>query len=505
MTWLIVLPILIPFTTAILAFAARNALRVQRAISLAGSVALLAVAVGVIMAVWNAGAVAVQVSDWPAPFGIIVVADRLSAIMVMITGICAVAIGVYSLGDIDAPRERLAFHPFYHILLGGICGAFLTGDIFNLYVWFEVMLIASFALLVIGGEKPQIDGAVKYVAINLVSTITFLMAIGLLYGLTGTLNMADLHLRVQEVEDTGLLTAVAVLFLIGFGIKAAVFPLFFWLPASYHTPPVTVSAIFSALLTKVGVYAIIRTFTLIFTHDVDLTHNVLLVVAALTMVTGVLGAAAQSEVRRILSFHIVSQIGYMILGLALYTPLGLVGAVFYLVHHIVVKANLFLVSGVMRRVGGSFDLARLGSLYRERPMLGMLFLVPAFSLAGFPPLSGFWAKLLLIQASLEIEQYLIAAIALIVGLLTIYSMTKIWTQAFWKPRPEDASTIPARLPAMQMALLTAPIVALAAITIVIGVWTEPFLAFAERAANDLLNPAPYLGAVLGNTFAEGRP
>ncbi len=499
MSWLISLPILIPFATAVLAYAARNARGMQRAVSLAGAIGLLAAAIGVLMAVWDTGAVATQVGDWAAPFGITLVADRFSAIMVVITGICAVAIGIYGLADIDISRERLGFHSFYHILLGGICGAFLTGDLFNLYVWFEVMLIASFALLVIGGEKAQIDGAVKYVAINLVSTITFLMAIGLLYGLTGTLNMADLHLQVREVENTGLLSAVALLFLIGFGIKAAVFPLFFWLPASYHTPPVTVSAIFSALLTKVGVYAIIRTFTLIFNHDVAFTHTVLLVVAALTMITGVLGAAAQNEVRRILSFHIISQIGYMILGLALFTPLGLVGAVFYLVHHIVVKANLFLVSGVMRRVGGSFDLAALGSLYRERPMLGLLFLIPAFSLAGFPPLSGFWAKLLLVQASLEVEQYVIAAVALVVGLLTIYSMTKIWTQAFWKPRPEVVAALPSRVPVWQMTLLTAPIAGLAALTVVIGLWTEPFLAFAGRAAEDLLDPTAYLAAVMGET------
>ena len=479
---------------------------VQRGVSLAGSVSLLAAAIAVLVAVWDVGAIATQVSNRDAPFGITLVADRLSAIMVVITGVCAVAVGIYALADMDALRERLGFHSFYHLLLGGICGAFVTGDIFNLYVWFEVMLISSFALLVLGSERAQKDGAVKYVAINLISTISFLMAIGLLYGLTGTLNMADLHFAVREVEDKGLLTTVAIFFMVGFGIKAAVFPLFFWLPASYHTPPVTVSAIFSALLTKVGVYAIIRTFTLIFNQDVELTHNVLLVIAALTMLTGVLGAAAQNEVRRILSFHIISQIGYMVLGVALYTPLGLLGAVFYLVHHIVVKANLFLVSGVMHRVGGSFELAYLGSLYREKPFLAILFLIPAFSLAGFPPLSGFWAKLLLLQASLQVDEYVIAFVALLVGLLTIYSMTKIWTQAFWKPRPASVEALPDRVPAAHMVLLTLPITVLAAITIVVGLWTEPFLAFAERAADDLLNPAAYLTAVLGEAAtAEVRP
>ncbi|HRK95809.1 MAG TPA: proton-conducting transporter membrane subunit, partial [Rhodospirillales bacterium] len=332
---------------------------------------------------------------------------------------------------------------------------------------------------------------------NLVSTVMFLSAVGLLYGMTGTLNMAELSVRVREVENTGLLSAVAMLFLVAFGIKAAIFPLFFWLPAAYHTPPVAVSAVFSALLTKVGVYALIRVFTLIFTHDVGYTHTTMLIVAALTMVTGVLGAAAQTEIRRILSFHIISQIGYMILGLALFTPLGLMGAVFYLVHHIIVKANLFLVSGVANRLGGSFDLNALGGLYAERGWLAILFLIPAFSLAGFPPLSGFWAKLLLIQASIEIEAYWVAAVALVVGLLTIYSMTKIWNQAFWRPRP-DSTPVPA-VPVSRgdLLLLTLPIAGMAALTLVIGIWVQPFLTVATEAAAELLDPGVYVAAVLG--------
>jgi multicomponent Na+:H+ antiporter subunit D len=435
--------------------------------------------------------------DWPAPFGITLVADLFSAVMVLIAGLTGFLIAVYALADIDAGRERFGFHSLYHVLLGGVCGAFLTGDLFNLYVWFEVMLIASFSLIALGGERAQLDGAVKYAAINLVSTILLLTAIGLLYGATGTLNMAELHHAVRGVENQGLISAIAVLFLIAFGIKAAVFPLFFWLPASYHTPPVVVAAIFSALMTKVGVYALIRVFTLIFTQDVAFTHTLLLIVAGLTMITGVLGAAAHDDVRRILSFHIVSQIGYMILGLALFTPLALAGAVFYLIHHIIVKANLFLIGGVMRRVGGSFGLERLGGLYRSRPLLAVLFLVPALSLAGFPPLSGFWAKLILIKASLDLEQYLIAATALVVGLLTIYSMTKIWTQGFWKPQPTSVDAAPMPMRSAEIALRMAPITVLAALTMTIGLWPEPFVDFAFKAADELIDPERYIREVLG--------
>ena len=229
--------------------------------------------------------------------------------------------------------------------MGGISGAFLTGDLFNLYVWFEVMLMASFALLVMGKTRAQLDGGVKYVVINLISTLLFLTGLGLVYGMTGTLNMAHLHVKLKLVSDPGLVAAVAVLFLTAFGIKSGLFPLFFWLPASYHTPPVATSAIFAGLLTKVGVYALIRTFTLIFPFEDNGLRELVLVAAAATMIVGVLGAATRYHIRRILSFHIISQVGYMILGLGLFTPLALAGAVFYLLHHIIVKANLFLISG----------------------------------------------------------------------------------------------------------------------------------------------------------------
>ncbi len=498
MSWLLALPIVLPFLTAVPAFLLRDR-GAARWISLGGCVLLLAASAALMAAVWREGVVAAQMGDWPAPFGITLVADLLSAVMVVITAITGLAVAAYALADIDTRREALGYHALFQILLAGVCGAFLTGDIFNLYVWFEVMLIASFGLLVLGGDKAQLDGGIKYVTLNLVSTALFLAGIGLLYGMTGTLNMADLHLAVREVENTGLLTVVAVMFIVAFGVKAAVFPLFFWLPASYHTPPVAVSAVFAGLLTKVGVYALIRTFTLIFTHDTGYTHGLLLAIAGLTMVTGVLGAAAQNEFRKILSFHIVSQIGYMVLGLALYTPLALVGAVFYLVHHIIVKANLFLVSGLSNRLTGSFDLARIGGLYKSSPLLAILFLVPAFSLAGFPPLSGFWAKYLLVKASLDIEAYLIAATALVVGILTVFSMTKIWAEAFWKPHPGGAAPALATIAPADRAALLAPVAALAGLTVVIGLYPEPFVGFAERAAGQLLDPTRYVAAVLGRT------
>ncbi|MFN3595913.1 MAG: Na+/H+ antiporter subunit D [Rubricoccaceae bacterium] len=504
MTWLLVSPILIPLVGAALALLFRHALRVQRAITVVWTSGALAASVALLASVWQGGIAATQLSSWPAPLGITFVADLLSATMVVITGVIGFTVGLYALGTVEERHERAGFHPLYAILLMGVNGAFLTGDLFNLFVWFEILLIASFVLLVVENGRAQVRGALVYVTINLIASTCFVIAIGLLYGATGTLNMADIAVRLAEVPSPALVTVIAMLFLVSFGIKAGVFPLFAWLPASYHTPPVAISAVFAGLLTKVGVYALIRTFTLFFTQDTGFTHGTLLLwIAGLTMVTGVLGAAAQQEIRRILSFHIISQIGYMVLGLALLTPLALVGAVFYVVHHIIVKTNLFLVGGIAARLGGSSELAHLGGLYKRYPYLAMLFVVPAFSLAGFPPLSGFWAKAILIKAGLEVGEVLIVVVALVVGALTIYSMTKIWAQAFWAPRPAGAAApVPETRP---LWLLVVPAVLLATITIAIGLGTEVFFQLAQQTAAQLLDPRDYVAAVLGPAVTPPPP
>lgn len=496
MSYLVALPIIIPLLSAALLFALQPSRNAQRVASVTSASLQAVVAVALLVSVSREGILVAQMGSWPAPFGITLVADHLSAIMVAITGIMGMVIAVYALTDIDAGRERYGYHPFYHVLLAGISGAFLTGDLFNLYVWFEVMLIASFVLIALGGERDQLEGGLKYVLLNLVSSVLFLASVGILYGLTGTLNLADLSLRLAEVP-VGVVTTVSVLLMVAFGIKAAIFPLFFWLPASYPTPPVAVSAIFGGMLTKVGVYALIRVFTLLFTQDVGYTHTILLVVAGLTMLVGVLGTVVQDEFRRILSFHIISQIGYMIMGLALYTPLALIGAVFYIVHNILAKTNLFLISGIAKRYAGSFELKKIGGLYKHMPLLSLLFVISAFALAGFPPLSGFWAKLILVRAGLEVEQYVIVFVALLVGLLTTYSMTKIWRYAFWEPHPGDEAKLAQIVLGRADWLLYAPVIALAFMTIVLGFWTEPFYNIAAGAAAELLEPSRYIEAVLG--------
>jgi multicomponent Na+:H+ antiporter subunit D len=432
---------------------------------------------------------------WPAPFGICLVADYLSAVMVLITAVINTAVMAYACHDIGPGQVRTGFYSFMQMLTAAVCGAFLTGDLFNLYVWFEVMLMASFGLLVMGRSPGRLTGGVKYVTVNLISTLFFITAIGLIYGLTGTLNMADLHAKAAGVENTALLTAAAMLLMVAFGIKAALFPLFFWLPAAYHTLPVSVSAFFAGMLSKVGVYALIRMFTLVFTSSTGVTHATLLVVAALTMLFGVVGAASQMEVRRILSFHIISQVGYMVLGLALFTPLALAAAIVYLIHHIIVKANLFLVSGLVSYAGGSFNLKSIGGLYKTNGLLAVGFIIPAFALAGFPPLSGFWAKLLIIKACLESQQYLLALLSAVVGLLTIFSMIKIWTEAFWKPAPAEVNGSRVKHPLSPWML--APVLSLALVTVLLGLFMEPMIQFSMVAAGHLMDPKVYISAVLG--------
>jgi multicomponent Na+:H+ antiporter subunit D len=360
-----------------------------------------------------------------------------------------------------------------------------------------VMLVSSFVLFTLGGGRAQLEGSIKYVAINVVSSSLFLAGIGGLYGLTGSLNMAALAVKLPLVENQGLVTLASIFFLISFGIKAAIFPLFFWLPASYHTPPVAISSLIVGLLTKVGIYTLIRFFTLIFTTDIGYTHTILLVLSGFTMVVGVLGAAAQIDFRKILSFHIVSQIGYMVMGLAIYTPLAIAGAIFFIIHNILVKTNLFLISGLVKETNGSFALKKLGGVYHTFPFIALLFAISAFSLTGVPPLSGFWGKYLLAYGGFKAGEFLIVGISLFVSILTLFSMTKIWGEVFWKKLPEDSSLIIGSQKEFfrTKGLMILPVVLLSLLIVLMGVYAEPFIDYSMRAAEQLLDKQAYVKAV----------
>lgn len=502
--WLTAAPILTPMLTAALCVAAWKYPAAQRVLSLLGSLILLVIGGILGRGVMEQGVQVAQMGAWAAPFGITLVVDPLSAVMVFISAVMGFCVALHALGDIDPVRERGGYHVVFQMLMTGVCGAFVTGDLFNMYVWFEVMLISSFVLLSLGGVREQIDAAVKYVCINMVATACLLLAVALLYGVTGTLNMADLSLRVPDVPSQPVISAIAVLFIVAFGMKAALFPFFFWLPATYHTPAVSVQAIFAGLLTKVGVYALIRVFTLIFTGDAAWTHGILMWMAGITMIVGVLGSLAARDLHRAWSWQVVAHIGSMVMGLAISTPLALAAAAFYMVHDIVVKTNLFLGAGLVRRLaGGSTDYQRLGGLFKTAPWLCLLLFVPLGSLAGFPPLSGFWGKLLLVRAGLEAEQYVMVGVLLLTGLLTIWLVGRVWAEMVWKAPAEPPAEPVQPLSAARSYALILPLLLLSLITVAIGVNPERLLNTAGLVGDSLHDPAAYVEAVLG--ASPGRP
>jgi multicomponent Na+:H+ antiporter subunit D len=491
MRTLLVLPVVLPLLAAALCILTGSSRRAQRAIGLTTLAVLVPISIAILVRVDDVGIIVVQAGDWPAPIGITVVADRLSAIMLVTAEIVLLAVLVYAIGQPGVERNHVGFQSTYMILAAGVAASFLTGDLFTLFVAIEMMLTASYVLLTLGGRLDQVRAGMTYVVISLIASVLFLVALALTYASTGTVNMADLAGRIAELPS-GLRAALAGLLLVVFGIKAAIAPLYFWLPDSYPTAPSAVTAIFAGLLTKVGIYAIIRTQTVLFPPDTRI-GTILLVAAGATMVIGVLGAIAQEDVRRIFSFYIVSQIGYIIMGLGLFTVAGLAGAVYAIVHHIVVKTTLFLVGGLVEHTGGSSRLNRLGGMAAAAPAVAVLFLLPALSLAGIPPFSGFAAKFGLFQATARAHEWTILAVAVLVSLLTLFSIFKIWIAVFWRPRDEGGVTpVRRRAPA----LMIVPTAILAVLTLAIGLGAGPLYRLSDRAAADLVDPVLYRDAVL---------
>ncbi|WPP52157.1 Na+/H+ antiporter subunit D [Catalinimonas niigatensis] len=504
---LITIPLLIPLITALgsLFFWKRD--YAQKILYLLGSSLTLAGSVCLLWITHQEGIVSMHIGNFQPPFAITLVSDLFSALMIVATAILGFLIFFYAEADrsITNNHVRYAFYPALMFMLLGIMGSFLTADIFNLYVWFEVMLVGSFALLTLGGEREQLEGSIKYVTINFIASAILLAGIGVLYGISGSTNMADLSIFFREENESPLVYIAAIFFLLSFGIKSAIFPLFFWLPATYHTPPVAVSAIIAGLLTKVGVYALIRTFTIIIPIETAFFQNLMLTIAALTMLVGVLGAVAQFDFRKLLAFHIISQIGYMVMGLAIYTPLAVAGAIFFILHNILVKTNLFFISGIVYNKEGTFSLKKLGGYYKKHPFISLLFFISAFSLAGIPPLSGFWGKYYLARAGLDAEQYIVVAVSLVTGLLTLFSMAKIWRYVFWRQKPQtDEILADAKYNEKQSITgMLFSSVALSFLVICLSLFPEPLVQLTQRAADQLFQRDAYIEAVLNiNTEHE---
>jgi len=493
---LIPLPIVLPLIGAAVSIVVGRSRLAQRVISLSVLTANLVISILLLVEVDRHGTLATQAGGWEAPVGITLVADRLAAMLLTVGSVMLLAVLVYAIGQPGTERDHVGFQSVYLVLAAGVAGSFLTGDLFNLFVAFEMMLTASYVLLTLGGRRDQVRAGMTYIVISLLASALFITAVALLYAATGTVNMADLSGKIADLPP-GMRSAFAVFLLMVFGIKAALFPLYFWLPDSYPTAPSPVVAVFAGLLTKVGVYAIIRTQTLLFPAD-SRPATLMLWLAGATMLVGILGAIAQGDVKRILSFNIVSHIGYMVMGLALFTVAGLAAAILYVVHHIVAKTTLFLNAGLIEHVGGSGRLHQLGGMVRTAPVVAVLFIVPALSLAGLPPLSGFIPKFALVDAGLASDQPGIVAVSLLVSLLTLFSLMKIWAGVFWNPADEAPELSPYETGRLGgPALMVLPTAVLTIVGLAIAAGVGPLYDLSARAAADLLDPSGYLEAVLG--------
>ncbi|QFT90379.1 Na(+)/H(+) antiporter subunit D [Bacillus sp. THAF10] len=488
---LVIMPILIPLITATILLLIPKRTKLQKVISIISLTLSTTAAFTLVHTVYTNGIQTLEVGGWRPPFGIVLVADMLSSLLVLTGIIVSFACILFAFRSIGEAREKYYFYAFTQFLITGVMGAFLTGDIFNLFVFFEVMLMSSYVLIVIGGTRAQLRESLKYVLVNVISSGLFIVALAYLYGLVGTLSMADISQKIAQAGQTEIVTVVAILFLIVFGLKGGIFPLYFWLPGSYQAPPYAITALFGALLTKVGVYAIYRTFTLIFYHEPHITHTIIAVLAGITILIGAIGAIAYWDVKKILIYNIVTAIGVIVYGIAIATETGYAGSIYYLIHDMVIKGALFLLAGSMYTITGTDNIKKMGGLIKRHPLLGWLFFTACLALAGIPPLSGFVGKILLVQGGLDQGHYLFVGIMLFSSLLVLYSVMKIFMNCFFR---EEA--ISAKEEKGSTKGLVYPSVILIAISAFLGLGAEFVYPYVYEAAETLKDPSIYIQAVL---------
>ena len=487
----LLIPILIPFIAGMILMFLQKNIPLQRALTLVTLATASVVSFFVMLKVKTDGILTVTFGNWPAPFGITMVADGMSTMLVFTSFVLAFFIAWYGFELIGTGREKHFYYPGLMFILTGVTGAFTTGDIFNLFVFFEVLLMSSYLLIVLGGEKKQLRESIKYILVNVVSSALFVIAVAYLYSVVGTLSMADISVKIAEIGQPGIVTTLAVLFLMVFGLKAAVFPLYFWLPSSYAAAPIPVLALFGALLTKVGIYAITRTYTLFFVHDLSFTHQLLMVLAILTIVFGCIGALATFNAKQIIIYNIVIAVGVILFGVAQMNETALEGALFYLVHDMIIKAALFMLVGILIYVTGTANLRKMGGLMKTYPVFGWVYLVAAFGLAGIPPLSGFVGKLLIVRGGFEAGNIWLTIILLASSLIVLLSVVRIFLYAFWG---EQGQMVAINKGSYRNMLW--PTVLLVVVSIAYGVGAEWLVPYMDNAAKTLVDPSIYVDAVM---------
>jgi len=487
----LLIPILIPFFIGMILMFLQKNVPLQRAISLITLAASAIVSFFVMLKVNVDGVQSVTFGNWPVPFGITMVADGMSTLLVFTTFVLAFFIVWYGFEIIGTGREKHFYYPGIMMILTGVTGAFTTGDIFNLFVFFEVLLMSSYLLIVLGGERKQLRESIKYILVNVVSSALFVITVAYLYSVIGTLSMADISTKIAEINQPGIITTIAVLFLLVFGMKAAIFPLYFWLPGSYAAAPIPVLALFGALLTKVGVYAITRTYTLFFVHDLSFTHELLLILSILTIIFGCIGALATFNATQIIIYNIVIAVGVILFGVAQMNETGLEGALFYLIHDMIIKAALFMLIGIVIYVSGTANLRKMGGLIKHYPVLGWTFLIAAFGLAGIPPLSGFVGKFLIVQGGFESGNIWTSIFILASSLIVLLSVMRIFIYAFWG---EEGQTV--QINKVSYRNMLVPTVILVALSVAFGIGAEWVTPFMDNAAKILVDPTIYVDAVM---------
>lgn len=487
---ILVMPMIIPLLTGIILVFLRHYIKTQRVLGILSSIATVVVSVLILHQIQQEGILRLDFGGWLPPYGILFVADSFSMLLVVTTSIVTGILLIYAFSSIGKQYEHMFFYPFVFFLVAGVNGSFLTGDLFNLFVCFEVMLLSSYVLITMGGRKIQLIESIKYVTINVLSSWFFLMGIAYLYGTVGTLNMAHLSVRIAEVGQGPLLTVISLIFLIVFSLKAGLL-LYFWLPGSYSAPPTVIAALFGALLTKVGIYAMFRVFTLIFYHEPVITHTAIGVMAILTMIGGSVGALAYNDIRKIVSYNVVIAVGFILAGLAISTEVAFQGAIYYLIHDMIVKALLFLLVGTMIYLTGKAKIEEMSGLIRNYPTLGWLFFITMLSLAGIPPLSGFIGKVFIGQGAIESGSFILLIAAFLSGIFVLYSLLRIFMNCFWgETIINEDDDVP-----LKTGMLV-PCILFAIMTIAIGIGVEGLAPYVTDAARTLMNPEIYIDAVL---------